>query len=353
MELAGAVRARPSADRNGFALLSVLLVLVVVGSGLAAFAASSHAAARVADTRARVLEARAAATGAVHAALGTWPTAEVAALAPGDTLTLAAGVMPGGARYAATVERLAPSLALVRGYGAVRRGVALAEWRVGRLVALGDHRDLAASVLAAVSAVGPLTVSAGAHVSADGPAGVRLDSAAIGSVLEGTISGTPPVDPSGFDGATPFRGLAPAADRVEAGALAPAPRVDGEGACDETAAGNWGDPAGGACGGYAPIIRAPADLVVEGGVGQGVLIAEGDLVLGPGAVFRGLVLALGDVHVAAGATLQGALIAASPGAAVRVEGEVALLPSDLADAVRQAVAGRPFDPPGRRWIPLF
>lgn len=353
MELAAPVSRDGAGGERGYALLSVLLVLAVLGAGLAAFAVGSHAAARIADTRARVLEARAAAAAAVHAALASWPAAQVAALAPGETLGLAAGAMPGGARYTAAVERLAPPLALVRGYGAVQRGGALAEWRVGRLVSLGDDAGLAASVPAAVASAGPLTVSAGASVSADGPAGVRLDSTATGSVLEGVISGTPPVDLSGFDGSTPFRGLAPAADRVEAGALTPGPAVAADGTCDETAAGNWGDPAGGTCGGYAPIIRARGDLVVDGGVGQGILIAEGALVLGPGAVFRGLVLALGDVHVTAGATIQGALIAASPDVTVRVDGDVVLSAADLADAIRQAVAGRPFDPPGRRWVPLF
>lgn len=92
--------------------------------------------------------------------------------------------------------------------------------------------------------------------------------------------------------------------------VTPAPAVSG-GNCDRTRADNWGDPSGsGACATYAPLVRATGDLRLQGGVGQGVLLVEGDLVLEAGAHFSGVVIALDDIESAGvGGTLLGAVLA--------------------------------------------
>ena len=97
---------------------------------------------------------------------------------------------------------------------------------------------------------------------------------------------------------------------IPAGAVVtPAPVVTA-GVCDTAVTTNWGDPAGGACGAHLPVIRALGNLTVRGGVGQGILIVNGDVVFESGASFAGLVMPADDfVTGAGGASVLGAVIA--------------------------------------------
>lgn len=73
---------------------------------------------------------------------------------------------------------------------------------------------------------------------------------------------------------------------------------------------NWGDPhdAMSDCGAYLPVLNVSGDLSIGGGVGQGVLLVDGDLVLSGGFVFHGLVLVTGRLETrGSGATLVGAI----------------------------------------------
>ena len=97
---------------------------------------------------------------------------------------------------------------------------------------------------------------------------------------------------------------------LAAGAVVtPAPVVSA-GVCDTLAAGNWGDPGGGPCGMYLPVVRALGDVTIRGGVGQGILVAAGDVVFENGASFAGLVMSADDfVTSAGGGSVLGAVIA--------------------------------------------
>ena len=97
---------------------------------------------------------------------------------------------------------------------------------------------------------------------------------------------------------------------IPAGAIVtPAPAF-AAGICDTAATTNWGDPAGGACGAHLPVIKALGDLTVRGGVGQGILIVDGDVVFENGASFAGLVMVSDDfVTGAGGGSVSGAVIA--------------------------------------------
>ena len=92
--------------------------------------------------------------------------------------------------------------------------------------------------------------------------------------------------------------------------VTPAPVV-ASGACDRSRADNWGDPSGaGLCGTYAPLIWARGDVELRGGVGQGVLLAEGDVTLSAGARFVGVVIARDDLmSTGIGGTVLGAALA--------------------------------------------
>lgn len=85
-----------------------------------------------------------------------------------------------------------------------------------------------------------------------------------------------------------------------------------DGRCDESDARNWGDPSSaGACASYLPAIHAAGDLSVQGGVGQGVLIVDGDLELGGAFEFAGLILVGGTMSiVGGGASVTGGIVAA-------------------------------------------
>lgn len=102
--------------------------------------------------------------------------------------------------------------------------------------------------------------------------------------------------------------------------------VIASGTCDRARADNWGDPGGsGGCATYAPLIWATGDLELRGGVGQGVLLVDGDLTLSGGAAFAGVVIVRDDVVTqGVGGTVLGAVLAedarVAPGDHTRLDG---------------------------------
>ncbi len=137
----------------------------------------------------------------------------------------------------------------------------------------------------------------------------------------GRISGVPPLltDSTAADtarylvfGAERWSSLIGAAPiRLPAGSIiTPAPSVVG-GVCDRARPDNWGEPSGaGPCGSYAPLIWARGDVELRGGVGQGVLLADGDVTLSNGALFAGVVITRDDLASAGiGGTILGAVLA--------------------------------------------
>ena len=97
--------------------------------------------------------------------------------------------------------------------------------------------------------------------------------------------------------------------RIDSGG-APAP-MERFGECVAGEPWNWGDPDRPyrPCGGYLPVRRALGDLLVEGGVGQGILLVDGDLTLAGGARYYGLILATGRLHLRDRAELTGYAVA--------------------------------------------
>jgi hypothetical protein len=81
--------------------------------------------------------------------------------------------------------------------------------------------------------------------------------------------------------------------------------------CDTLIATNWGDPGGnGACRTHMPVISALGDLTVRGGVGQGIIVASGDVRFENGTLFAGLVIAADDFLTGTGGgTVLGAVLA--------------------------------------------
>lgn len=71
--------------------------------------------------------------------------------------------------------------------------------------------------------------------------------------------------------------------------------VSSGGVCDESVKSNWGDPndASGPCHYYWPIIHATGDMTLGSGVGQGILIVDGDLHITGNFEFSGLIFVYG------------------------------------------------------------
>ncbi len=107
--------------------------------------------------------------------------------------------------------------------------------------------------------------------------------------------------------------------------VTPMPSLTGGGSlCDTTATANWGDPGRAtACRNRFVIVHAQGDLVIDGGIGQGVILGDGDIELRNGAQFVGVILARDDLIALTGANqLWGAALA---GDARRASGDVSVI----------------------------
>lgn len=88
------------------------------------------------------------------------------------------------------------------------------------------------------------------------------------------------------------------------------------GVCNTSSIGNWGDPnrasPAGACESYFPIIYAPGDLQVTGGVGQGILLVAGNLKVTGGFKWYGPVIVRKDLDTSGtGGHFNGGVMAAN------------------------------------------
>jgi hypothetical protein len=139
-------------------------------------------------------------------------------------------------------------------------------------------------------------------------------------ITGGGITGTPPIVTDSLAGhpatlaqlgAVTWTALAAHASQRFTGpaTVTPGPRLT-SGVCDTAATGNWGDPTRTTpCANRFVIVHAAAPLVMDGGAGQGIILAESSLELRNGARFYGLVLARGHIVAATGTNVvHGALI---------------------------------------------
>lgn len=173
------------------------------------------------------------------------------------------------------------------------------------------------------------------------------DSAAVPDVLHPFPSGADSVELEGL--------RERASVRPGPGArLGPPAPVVRDGECDTASPSNWGDPSGAtACATWLPIIHAPGDLGVVGGVGQGVLIVDGDLELSGGFEFTGGVMVGGTMTIGSGGARvsggvrAGAVVDASGASrppAFVVRSSCALREALLASGRLEPVADRPWAP---------
>ena len=297
----------------------LVLALQLLGQGVLLAALRELDATRASVAR---LQARGAMEAGVRVTLGAagWASGD---RTPGQRYPVLQGTA-GEAEFSITALRLGRESWLVEGMGSSavgrRGGTGSVRAAAGRLVWLLEP-------LARVGRAGAVvTTAAGAPVSGV-PTGSRyvmhdepgdaLDCGPWQTALDSVLpSGRlPALGPLAADG--PGLGLLPLDTlvargyAVSSGAVAPQPAVT-DGVCDMDAPDNWGDPrlADGVCAQHMVFQSHPGDLVLHGGLGQGLLAVGGDLTLTGATEFRGVVLVGGRLRVAQASRLEGLVQAA-------------------------------------------
>lgn len=132
------------------------------------------------------------------------------------------------------------------------------------------------------------------------------------------------------------------------------PTYNADGSCNTTDPYNWGDPLNPtlACGTYYPILYAPGDLSVTGGIGQGILLVNGNLNISGTFVFYGMVIAKGIVSNTGNGTIYGALMAAGVDQ-TKVTGSTIVHYSSC--VLNRSIRGsaKPILAPRRSWVELY
>jgi hypothetical protein len=377
------------ARRGGFGLPAVLAVLAV--SAVAGIGILRVAWQRLLDAHdaVRLVRVQVAAESAVRLALASWDADSMRNWPAGAVRPLpsAIGTLVGPVSHWASAERIGRSRFLLQAEAATPAGSARA--LATATVAMIPTDEIWRDFHAAVAAGGNVLAVLGAVVDgrdggappawspADCPAGLAATVAALlgapdrpgvgipasGAALTATgatLSGLPPVwtgaprtDSADFLrlGTLPLSDVAAIADRVENSTVHLAPAAPG-GVCDGKAPGNWGAPASAAhpCFGFVPLVYAPSGLEVASGTGQGILVANGNVVLRPGVAFTGLILATGLVELD-GASVIGAVRAR---AGARVDGSVRYSTCAVGRTLDRARALRhPVRLGDRLWLPAF
>ena len=229
-----------------------------------------------------------------------------------------------GGDWSALVRRLTPEVVLLEVAPRPAVGAASREAAGVRLGWLLRPRPDSVSPVAAVSVDSPVSIGDGVVISGDDepPPGVDScpspDSAIAGIAVPSVVVsgsaqllGSPPEllrapdDPGVFDRFSERATLV-----LPGGTYSISPATVGT-SCDLQRSTNWGDPgdAVAPCSGYLPLVMVTGDLTLTGGVGQGILLVDGDLrVTGP-FTFHGMMIVKGGVDITASTDLRGILSA--------------------------------------------
>ena len=125
--------------------------------------------------------------------------------------------------------------------------------------------------------------------------------------------------------------------------------------CDLQLSTNWGDPVGPGtpCSKYLPVIRVDGDLTIDGVVGQGILLVDGNLRVAAPFTFHGIVIVKGAVDITAPTEVRGILAAAElhsgsgPVSKLKVNYSKCIISNDLAFSALLSPLS------SRAWIQLF
>jgi hypothetical protein len=241
-------------------------------------------------------------------------------MAIGDSVTVSDTVPDGF--WTVRVRRTAERLYFIDATGVVTRGGALYSGASRRMGLVTRMFTVALTPPAALTTRGQVTMKGSASIDGndatppgwtglcsgvdDKPGLVVDDTTQVSATGKGHLVGTPPMaeDTTIADSTfTSFGGLSWAdlvalADKTLAGgSLSTTGPVVSGGTCQESVALNWGDPVNpaGACGDYFPIVYIGGHARIQsGGVGQGVLLVDGDLDLRGNFLYAGIIIVQGE-----------------------------------------------------------
>ena len=315
------------ADERGMALAVALFALVVIGAMVAGSFFAGQVEQQSGQNTFFAGQAAEAAEGGISDAIGTIRPATLLALAAGGPAANL-GTVSLGARVDASreISRLTSSLFLIRSQGNRRNaaGGVLATRSAGTLVRLVTPNLL---MRGGLTAIGHVTLTGNATVSGfDSTPPAWLQSPAVecppeadrgGVVFNGsltqtgssTLRGVPPsqsdatLNPGNLLGGTTFdqlKALRTLTLTSNISGLAPALTATVPPECNASVQNNWGAPLDktSPCFNYFPIIYHYGDLNISGsGMGQGILLVEGNLNVQGRISFFGPVIATGTVDV--------------------------------------------------------
>lgn len=313
---------------RGVALVVVILALVVLGVLVSGIFMAAVLENRAGQNSRPMEQAFAAAEYGMTETIANWNTVEWNALANLATASVSGQSRPAGTgTYSGVVQRLDNQLFLVDIRG--RSAAGSARQRIGAFVKL---RNVDFKIEAALTTRGPTRVGGSARIDATDrlppgtsgcpgletelKPGIRTPNenqlSFPGCGGKSCITGDPEVqeDPSinddTFDqfGDADWAALtALATKRLPGGNYQNLfPRLTVDGKCDTSHPRNWGDPQspGAPCANYYPIIYVSGNLTVNTGVGQGLLLVEGDLMAQGKFEFWGIVIVKGALRRATG-----------------------------------------------------
>jgi len=304
----------------------VMLAVTALAHGLLTLSRFEYQAARAGEDH---LASRLAAEAGVRLVLLEEVDSAGASTPPWTHAISLAGSI-GGADYSARLVRLSREMWLAEGTGS-RGGImplrsGLVAWRldpVARVV------STAAAILhefgASVSIAGAVDASSFLDAPAISPPGGCDEwSAALDSLLLARSVTTTRAVAAGANtllGHLSMDSLMARVPQRVSGHGTPGPVVL-NGICQTGVPWNWGDPGetAGPCAGHMVSLAADGDLVLEGGIGQGLVIVRGDLVLAD-TQFFGVLVVEGSVTISGGGRIEG-VVHATDGVTVGVNAAV-------------------------------
>jgi len=273
-----------------------------------------------------------------------------------------------GADWSAVVRRLTADVVLLEVAPRRPEGPASREAATVRLGWLLHPVPDSVAVLAAVSVGGPVAlgdevVISGADSPVSGGDSCPSPDSAIAGIAAPEVSltgsaqlaGSPPELSRDTSDLAAFDVLSSRATLVlPGGSYTTSPATVGT-SCDLQSKTNWGDPGGSGrpCGQYLPVVRIEGDLMLDGGVGQGILLVNGDLHVRSAFTFHGILIVKGAVDITAPTDVRGILAAArlrsgaDPVTQLKVHYSKCIVSNDL----KTAASFSPLS--SRAWIPLF
>ena len=303
-------------QEKGAAVVTVLLVILAITVLAHGTLLLARAEWRAAQAGARHLKAEAAADAALALAMLRSLGVERDSLSIMDVDTALAMTL-GGVPATGLFRRLSREAWLIEG---VAGPVGVSPVRSGRLGWALDPLARVSALEAVVEVGAGAPVQVDGHVDGAAPLDRRepLDPSACRS-WEPELSqafGVAPLPRIAFGDTLPTLGLLDLGSMLSrtethlVGRGTPGP-VDRFGRCEDSVPWNWGDPEApnGVCGSHLALRASAGDIVVDGGVGQGVLLAAGDVTFRNGARFYGMVVAGGGLVVEDGAELEGLFVA--------------------------------------------